>query len=494
MTGTAMTAGAESSQCRQRSTALTRTAVQLSVWALATFFAANAAASPPLGPPPPVNPFVAREGLGTQHGDTAASDTSPLAGPGIAGVSTAVIPLPALCPSLLAGADGLPLAICIQLLDQAPVIYLLDRDSGLPLASLALPKSELLSDVYPYVDAHGRVVMVVGNNVLSWIGHRRTLSGWELRVERSVSLDAAIRARCGGAACGSVVGLVPDYAGRIWFATSYGTVGVLEPSTGHIETSLLPAGEGVANSIASAPAGVAVVSDHALYLFGTDAQCKPQQRFRAVYDRGPARKPGQLSHGSGTTPTFFGPITGADYVTIVHNASPVEHLLVYAARGSGSPVCDLALPAPTGNGTEISPIAIGRTIIVTGSYGYPYPIALPEPSVPPQAAITGGITRVELDETGCHEVWTNQVRSAALPKLSRLDGSIYTIERTFLVDPSSPSPLDTYQYTVISAATGLLLFQQPVGIGTDTLELSGSIARGQVFYQGFLGGLLRISR
>lgn len=458
------------------------------------YLASSAAASAELGPPPPLNPFVARDGLASQHGDTAASDTSPLRGPGASSVIAETIPLPAVCPSVLAGADGLPLAICTQLLDQAPVVYLLDRESGLPLASLSLSKGDVLGDVYPYVDAHGRVVIVSGDNVLSWINHRRTPLGWELRVERSISLDTAIRARCGGAACGSVVGLVPDYTGKIWFATTFGTVGVVEPATGHIETSLLPAGEGVANSIASAPAGVAVVSDHALYVFAADAECRPQERFRAVYDRGPARKPGQLSHGSGTTPTFFGPTTGAEYVTIVDNASPLEHLLVYAAGGSGTPICNLTLPAPTGNGTEISPIAIGSSVIVTGSYGYPYPVALSEPSVPPEDAITGGITRVDLDETDCHVVWTNQVHSAALPKLSRHDGNIYTIERTFVVSPSAPSALDTYQYTVISSGTGQVLFQQPVGIGTDTLELSGSIARGQVYYQGFLGGLLRISR
>jgi hypothetical protein len=454
----------------------------------------SSAARAQLGPPPPLNPFVARDGLASQHGDTAASDTSPLSGPGAVHVTTQTIPLLAVCPSLLAGTDGLPIAICTDLLSQAPVIYLLDRDSGLPLASLALTKGDVLGDVYPYVDSLGRVVIVTGDNVLSWVGHRRSLLGWELRVERTISLDAAIRARCGGAACGAVVGLVPDYWGKIWFATTYGTVGVVDPATDHVETSLLPLGEGVANSIASAPAGVAVVSDHALYLFATDAQCKPRQLFRAVYDRGPARKPGQLSHGSGTTPTFFGPFTGAEYLTIVDNASPLEHLLVYAANASGRPICELTLPAPTGNGTEMSPIAIGRSIFVTSSYGYPYPVTLPEPSVPPQDTITGGITRVDLDRTGCHVVWTNHVHSAALPKLSRHDGNIYTIERTFLVDASSPSPMDSYQYTVISAASGSVLFQQPVGVGTDTLEISGSITRGQVYWQGFLGGLFRISR
>lgn len=64
--------------------------------------------------------------------------------------------------------------------------------------------------------------------------------------------------------------------------------------------------------------------------------------WRQAYDRGEARKPGQLSHGSGSTPTFFGDRTGAEFVVITDNASPRENLLVYRAR-DGREVCRLPI-------------------------------------------------------------------------------------------------------------------------------------------------------
>jgi hypothetical protein len=241
-----------------------------------------------------------------------------------------------------------------------------------------------------------------------------------------------------------------------------------------------------------------VVSDHALYVLRAGAADSPQLLWRAAYDRGPARKPGQFAQGSGTTPTFFGPTSGAEYVAIVDNASPLEHLLVYSVAGPATPVCALTLPAPTGYGTEASPIGSGRSVFVSSTYGYTYP-ALPAgagPSVPPQAPITGGMTRVDLDQSasGCHVVWTNRVRSSALPKLSLRDRLIYTFARTMPLGPSLSSPLDVYQYTVVSPDTGAVLAQQPVAVGTDTLQMAGTLAPGGVLYQGFVGGILRVAR
>ena len=62
----------------------------------------------------------------------------------------------------------------------------------------------------------------------------------------------------------------------------------------------------------------------ALYELILDGSGNPQILWSQTYDRGPARKPGQLSWGTGSTPTYFGP-TGVDYLTIVDNASPQVH-------------------------------------------------------------------------------------------------------------------------------------------------------------------------
>ncbi|MFT3925290.1 MAG: hypothetical protein QM778_22320 [Myxococcales bacterium] len=448
----------------------------------------HGSASAQLGPLALQNPGTAPAGAATQHGDSAASDTTPRPGPG-ARVSVSNISLLAVCPSVLIGADGVPLAVCTQILDQAPAVYLLDPNSGLPLAYHALTKSGLFGGVYPYLDDQGNVVVVDGDQHLLRIRHKRNVLGlWSLDVVQDIALDGAV-------GDDAVVGVAPDYARNVWFATDHGTVGVISGSTGSIATVALPEGERVFNSIATSPSRTAVVTDHALYLFHVDENGAPQIALRAPYDRGNARKPGKLSQGSGSTPTFFGPRTGSEYVALVDNAEPFEHLLVYPTSGSGDPICNLTLPTPTGKGSENSPIGSGNSVFVASTYGYPYP-AYPagvSESVPASAPIGGGITRVDLDSSsqGCRVVWTNSVHSASVPKLSLADRTIYTFERTSSF--GSASALDGYVYKAIDAVSGRTLASQALGIGVDTLQMAGNIGSGRVLYQGIFGGVLRIA-
>ncbi|MFD0331903.1 hypothetical protein ACFQZC_36455 [Streptacidiphilus monticola] len=100
------------------------------------------------------------------------------------------------------------------------------------------------------------------------------------------------------------------------------------------------------------------------------------------YDRGPGRKPGQLSWGTGATPSFFGPGDGTEYVTITDNAAPHENLLVYRVAGGPTPVCTTpVLTQYAASGTEDAVIASGSSVFVTDTYGYPYP-ALPAGAPP----------------------------------------------------------------------------------------------------------------
>lgn len=455
----------------------------------------------PFGPPPPQNPGSATNGLATLHGDSAASDTTPLPGPGAGAVSAAYVPLLAACPSVVVASDGHPIALCTQIANQTPILHLLDPNTGLSLASRELVKGgSLFGGVYSYLDHQDRVVAVDGAHTLLWIGHRQGLLGlWELTLERSVSLATAVAGPCGSASCDGVVGLAPGYDGRIWFATGAGTIGVVDGTTSAVQTLALPTGETIDNGIASAPEGTAVVTSHALYLLNVDAGGAPKIVWRAPYDRGPARKPGQLSHGSGTTPTFFGPATGTEYLAILDNASPLAHLLVFLSAGPASPVCAIELPTPTGLGTENSPIGSGRSVIVASSYGYPYPAYPPHAgtSVPASAPISGGMARIDLatNGSGCSLIWTNPVHSAAVPKLSLADGLVYTIERQMVLASGMPSALDAYSYTTIAATTGQVTAQQTIAVSTlqDTLQFAGTIAPGGVLYQGTITGMLRIA-
>ncbi|RBO91701.1 hypothetical protein [Nocardia puris] len=466
--------------------------VLLAACALALAPAGQARAAEYWGPLAPPNPHLGPVGTVTMHGDAGSSDVTPLPGPGLGQQPVGAYPLAAACPTLLQGSDGLVVALCTTIAGRTPTVYLLDPDAGPlggPLASLALPKGSLLGGVYAYLDNADRLVAVDGDRALVRIAHAREGGRWTLRVDERVDLAAAIPEG------DNVTGLVPDWSGTVWFATGRGLVGTVAPD-GTTATLALPdpaGGETVANSISSAPSGrVAVATTHALYeLAATDG--RPEILWRAPYDRGTARKPGQLSWGTGSTPTYFGPRTGADYLTIVDSGDEQVRVLVYAS-GTGELLCSRPVLTEGGAGSENSPIGIGRSVFVASTYGYPYP-AVPDdagPAVPPSAPFTGGMTRVDVDDAGgCRTVWENSVRSAAVPHLSAADGYVYTLTR---IGPASATPLDGYAFTVLDSGTGQVVSTSPLPgtLANDPLQMSPLCTAGGRVLQGTVTGVLRI--
>jgi hypothetical protein len=420
----------------------------------------TSASTAAFGPAIAANPWSAGE-FATQHGDTGASDTSSLPGPGAGPISVARLNLGAVCPSIFPLRNGRAVAVCVQVFNQTPAAFLFDPDALTTLAQRELGKGSLFGGVYPYLDERDRLVVVDGENNLLRIATD------DLHVEQATPLQGVDQ----------VVGLIPDYAGLDWFASEGGVVGTATRA-GELATLRLPEGERIANSLASAPSGVALVSDHALYLLAADPA--PRIRARIPYDRGEARKPGQLSWGSGTTPTFFGPRTGSDYVTITDNALPMKLIVV---RNDGAPVCTVALPGI--DGTENSSIGAGRSVFVTSTYGYEYP-ALPADAGPAiSAPFVGGITRVDVaeDEQSCRVVWTAPVRSLSLPKLSTADGLIYTMLQGD----------EGYAYGALDAETGQLIVEQPLGDIPTPMMLTPTLGPRRSLFQGTLTSILRIT-
>ncbi len=446
------------------------------------------------GPLPPHNPFTGPQGSATMHGDSGSSDATPLPGPGDGPLTSTRTALQSACPTVLVGSDGYPVALCTPILGQVPTVHLLDPATGRSLTSLKIAKGSLLGGVYAYLDDQDRLVAVDGERALLRIGHRRTADGdWELYVARSLSLRDAVPEG------DAVTGLSPDWQGRIWFATGGGTVGTADDATGTVRTLALPDGEQVANSISTAPEGTAVSTTHATYLLTAGADGTPRVAWRQAYDRGPGRKPGQLSWGTGSTPTFFGPTTGTDYVAYVDNASPTVSLQVRSAR-TGDLVCEQPVLTAGGSGSENSPIGVGRSVFVASTYGYPYP-KLPEgagPSVPADARFRGGLSRVDVraDGSGCDLRWENDTRSSAVPTLSTADGLIHTVVRRPLIPGTdTTSLLDPYAYVQLDPATGREVRAHHLGVGSlfDTLQMVGNFAPGGVVYQGTITGVVRIS-
>jgi hypothetical protein len=73
------------------------------------------------------------------------------------------------------------------------------------------------------------------------------------------------------------------------------------------------------------------------------------------YDRGGGQKSGQLSQGSGTTPTLL----PDDLVTIADNADPRMHV-IFLTRSTGEEVCEVPVFDVGESATENSLVAVGR--------------------------------------------------------------------------------------------------------------------------------------
>lgn len=451
---------------------------------------ASARAAATFGPLAPPNPFMAPNGLASMHNDAGSADAGPLPGPGARPAAILAYPLVAACPTITQGTDGLVLALCTSDITQAPVVHLIDPNGivprVIPLASMDIAKGGLLGGVYAYLDNNDQLVMIDGTNHLLRIAHGKDAKGrWQLTVTESTDVSSAIPPG------DQSVGVVPDYLGNVWFATGTGVVGVAKTGGG-VASVQLPAGEQVANSISASPSNrVAVATTFALYEVNLDGLGNPQVLWRQAYDRGPARKPGQLSWGTGSTPTYFGP-TGADYLTIVDNADPLVHALVYQS-GTGTLFCQQPVLTQGGPGSENSPIGVGNSMFIASTYGYPYP-AVPAgagPAVPPTAPFVGGMTRVDVEPTGCRTVWDSRTRSAALPHLSIADGLIYTITRIGL---DNTTPLDVFAFAVIDPGNGKVLLQQPKSatILSDPIQTACMVLMGNKIMQGNITGIGRI--
>jgi len=200
---------------------------------------------------------------------------------------------------------------------------------------------------YFYQDHHYRMVVAMPNghvNVLRRV--KSTVGGID-----GYTLDADYNITGSGGAVtvanSGLYAVVPDKVGNIWFTTAQAVVGYITPS-GTVRWANLndPAfntdtsgQEAIANSHAidegdsiDGTSGVYILSTHKLYRFRTGSDGIPKMVWKAAYDRGPDIKSGQVSFGSGTSPTVF-KMNNRRFVTIADNAQTMN-VNVYRAEAN----------------------------------------------------------------------------------------------------------------------------------------------------------------
>lgn len=509
----------------------------------------------------PAAPGLGPLGTAAVHGDIYSTDTIPGQGPAEPGgtVSVAASIPGATCSSVFVGADGIPVALCTAYVGTDPLeftpptVVAFDPVTAQPLARVRLAKGALLGGVYGYMDDRDRVVLADGRGVLHAIGHERDeAGGWRMTDEILADLGPLL----GGGGVGGgengdhVTGLAPGTDGSIWFVTTQSKVGTIRPGEpGASQILDLPAsagvaaGEKVSNGITVRPGGASVMTTHALYEVeqsGADGALRVD--WRHGYERGAARHPGMLSHGSGSTPTYFGP-HGDDFVAYLDAAD--RSSLIVLDRASGEVRCEVPAFATTldpetaaGDGrlidgpaqSENSPIALASpgggewSLIIANTYGYEYmPMAVDGPSVPGAASYRGGMTSVVTNGSSCERAWTQNSRTATLPKATMGDRQIHGLsygDAPELPPGSAALPgaeqaeraagdlaatglaqkLGPVYYTAVDADTGEETVGTKVGDAPvdEPMELTGTVAPGAaegdpgVFWQAAMSRMLRI--
>ena len=451
------------------------------------------------------NPYLGINSLATMHGDAQSSDATPFAGPGDPGVGgTWKVTFTnhwAACPTILAGQDGYIQALMTQFLGsdakvRKPKLAIIEPASGAQLGAMEIPTGALLGGVYAYLDAGSNLVMVDGTNALTWISHSQ--DGMKVWVSRRIDLTDAMKLEPKD----HVVGIVPDWHGRIWVASERGVVGLIDPKRNVVRLTKLQQyspTERIDNSISACPQGVSIITSYGIYMLGADASTsKPRIIWSHSYDRGTKQKPGQLSHGSGATATFFGP-NGSDYVMLSDNADRQEKVIVYRSA-DGSAVGEGPLFTPGASGTENSMIGVQNSIVGACTFGYPY-AQYPDTKPAYRAQVAPGMERWDVndDASAITLKWRNNgIYSAAVPRLSTADNLIYTCER-----PRGPAGVLTGPVVyacAIDMDSGRVVHRQRLPrlanllAGGDPSQMVGVIDKHGVWWQGTIGGIYRISR
>lgn len=443
-----------------------------------TFSGEPWSAQPVYAPFAPGHPFMAPNQRSNIHSDAFQTDTNAWSGPLGNELETLshYEPPGGVCGSVTFNSEGQIVTTCIQL--RAVRLKLFDPRTLEELASIELPPrmpsanpfQDFAGGGYFYLDDQDRAVIPTTDRHIYVIA----LKNGAFEIEHDYDLNGAIPSDS------KIISALPDWHGLLWFATTSGWIGTVDPATGKVIADDL--GEVIQNSFAVGDKGdVYIVSEKALYRFKTSADGTPAVVWRKLYDNTGEQKPGQVSAGSGTTPTLH----GDGWVSITNNADPMQ-IVVYRRR-NGREVCKQPVFEKGAGSTDNSLIGAGHSLIVENNYGYTGP-----PATTNGARTQPGIERVDIeaDGKGCRKVWhSDEISPSVVPKLSLSSGLVYIYTQDAEGDPDDP-----WFLTALDFRTGKTVWSRLVGegIGFNNNYAPVTIGPDGTAYVGVLGGLILV--
>ena len=434
--------------------------------------------NPVFAPPAPRHPFMAPNGRSNIHADAFQTDTNAWAGP--LGRDTEVVTHyeepGGVCGSVTFNSQGQIVTTCIQF--RAVRLKLFDPRTLEELASYELPPrapstnpfQDFAGGGYFFLDHKDRAVVPTTERHVLVIG----VKDGAFTVEEDYDLTGTLPE---GA---KIISALPDWSGRIWLATTAGLVVVIDPASRKTNTHDL--GEVVQNSFAVGDRNeIYIVSEKALYRMSANSAGEPKVAWRKVYENTGQQKPGQVSAGSGTTPTLH----GDGWVSITENADPMN-IVVYR-RSNGKEICRQAVFEKGAGSTDNSLIGAGHSLIVENNYGYTGPTATSQGS-----RTKPGIERVDIDAdgVGCKKVWhSDEISPSLVPKLSLGNGLVYV----YTQDPEGDED-DPWFLTALDFRTGKTVWERLTGQGLAFNNNYAPVTIGPdgTAYVGVLGGLLLV--
>jgi streptogramin lyase len=425
---------------------------------------------------------MAANGRSNLHVDAYMSDAHAVPGPLGRDIERLSTFFAAECASVTFDRAGRIVTICVGL--EGPRLVMLDPQTLALLAEFPLPPrqpgaanpfTDFAGGGYFYLDHRDRAVIPTTHRHVWVVEQTEGPLGPGFGLTRDYDVSAVLSVD------DKLFSALPDSDGRIWWASQAGVVGTIEPESGTIRT--LDTGEQITNSFAvDETGGVYIVSDAALYRFDADAGGAPTVTWREQYANTGERKPGQVSPGSGTTPT----LVGSKYVAITDNADPMS-IVVYrrAADVTGSRIaCTRAVFDPGAGATDNSLIGIGKSLIVENNHGYSGPTATTQ-----GATTTPGLERVDITDGGgrCKAVWRSaETAPSVVPKLSLATGLVYTYTKP----PDTAA--DAWYFTALDFRSGATVYKRLAGTGLGFNNHYAPITLGPdgTAYVGALGGLV----
>jgi hypothetical protein len=457
------------------------------------FTGAPAVPKPVSAPEVPRHPYMAPNGLSNIHDDAYQTDTYTWGGPLGRDIQVSSSLFFRECASPSLDAEGRIVVICVGL--DRPIVTMMDPVTLEVLATYDLPPRNVSANPfrdftgggYFYLDDRDRIVTPTSTRHVFIIGETGE-PGFEL--VRDYDLSAVVPQGDG------IISALPDWDGRIWFASTKGIVGWIDPATGQVTSRSL--GEGITNSFAvDDTGGVFIVTDRALYRFDA-RKGSVDETWRVGYDNTGIAKPGQSDAGSGTTPD----IIGRNFVAITDNADPMQIVVVRrradltADRRKGKRVrgqrhrivCEHPVFSAGQGSTDQSLIAAGKAMVVENNYGYTGPLSTQngDTTLP-------GFERVDIRKRGrgCRTVWhSDETAPSLVPKLSLANGLVYTYTK-----PPRSDSSDVWYLTAIDFHTGETVWSRFAGegLGFNNNFAPVTLTPDGTAYVGVLGGIARFA-